>query len=67
MPKKKQLYRARVLLSSLSTGEAINPGETVEMSPDDAQILLDNLVIEEVSDDTNNRVAKLGELQDRTE
>ncbi len=67
MPKKKQLYRARVLLSSLSTGKTINPGETVEMSPDDAQILLDGLAIEEVSDGTNNRIAELGELQDRAE
>ena len=67
MPKKNKVYRARVRLSSLSTGKTINPGETVELSPDDAQILLDNLAIEEVSNGTNNSVAELGELQDRTE
>lgn len=67
MPNKKKVYRARVTLSSLSTGKTINPGETVELSPDDAQILLDNLAIEEVSNGTNNSVAELGELQNRTE
>lgn len=57
---KKQTYEALVLLSSKN--KLIQPGETLELDPDDAQILLDSKVIKEVKDGTDNRIAKLGEL-----
>lgn len=66
MPKK-QTYEALIALSSLSKNKAINPGETFEADPDDVKILLDQHAIKEVVNGTNNRVAKLGELQDRTD
>jgi len=65
MPKK--TYRAIHLLYSPTMEKQIKPGETIKMTPEDAQILLDLKAIEEVEDGSNNERDELGELQDRTE
>ena len=59
---KKQVYEALVALSSLSKNKTINPGETFELDPDVAKILLDQKAIKEVSSGTDDRITKLGEL-----
>lgn len=66
MPKK-QKYEALKLLSSLSHNKTIAPGEFIDLDPDDAQILLDQKVIKEVDNGTDDRIAKLGQLQNRAE
>lgn len=66
MPKK-QKYEALKLLSSLSHNKAIAPGEFIDLDPDDAQVLLDQKVIKEVDNGTDDRIAKLGQLQNRAE
>lgn len=66
MPKKK-VYEALTLLSSLSKNKMIHPGETIELDPDDAQVLLNQHAIKEVKDGADDSIAKLGQLQDRTE
>lgn len=61
MPKK-QTYEALVLLSPLSKKKMVLPGETIELDPEDAQVLLDQKAIKEVSNGTDDRIPKLGQL-----
>lgn len=65
MPKK--TYRARTILFSVSQDKRIMPGETITLTSEDAERLLEMKAIEEVENGTDDRSNELGELQDRAE
>jgi len=64
MLKKKKLYEAIVILSSESLNKFIYPGETIELSPEDAKVLIDMGAVKEVPNDPNTELPELGKLQD---
>lgn len=68
MPSKKvKTYVVVEAIDSISLNRIVYPGETVEMSPDDAKVLLELDVIKEVANDSNSKLDELGELQDRAQ
>lgn len=64
MPKKTGTYEALVALDSLALNKVIQPGETIDLTPEDAEILLRAGAVKEIKDGTDDRITKLGKQQD---